>query len=397
PDIIQLTQTLSHYRQPGDIAVLHAFWELGYLDSHAGGGLPAVPLDNIETGPLPGPLDRYQRVWLSMYGTPPDPPQHPLEAWLNRNWARAAEWQFGPNRLTLYVHPLSQAQPLPARFDAPPLTVSAVATAPAQAFPGGSAQALIHWQIARPVDSSLTTSLRLTDDQGRRWAGYDSEPQGGLTPTTAWPVGTTVPEQTALLVPWDIAPGPYNLELSAYRTSDHQEDPLADGGRGPGGGLLAGRVSVQPLQSPMPAHQVTVALDPSLELIGLDLDVDTYQVASQTTVRLAGTEQVQDYRPRQAFRPGESVNPRLYWRKLTDGGPEVTVGLQLAGSLQTVTSSDAIQLRWGARAAPDWKAGEVAITTATLQLPKDLAPGNYWLTLTGGAGPARLVQIEVSR
>ena len=62
--------------------------------------------------------------------------------------------------------------------------------------------------------------LHLLDAQGRLVAQHDSEPVGGLAPTTAWPPGATVRDRRALVLPDQLPPGSYTLSVGMYTGDD---------------------------------------------------------------------------------------------------------------------------------------------------------------------------------
>ncbi len=94
---------------------------------------------------------------------------------------------------------------------------------------GDALQVAFDWR----TDASLTTRykvfLQLLDANGALVAQRDSEPRGGLAPTTTWTPGDEVNDRHALLI--DLPPGDYRLIAGLYDIDDPAERlPASTGG-----------------------------------------------------------------------------------------------------------------------------------------------------------------------
>jgi hypothetical protein len=77
-------------------------------------------------------------------------------------------------------------------------------------------QVTLQWQAAQPAAAPLHTFVQLLDEQGQLVAGWDSVPQAGFAPTTAWQPGEPVTEHLALVVPEGTPPGTLRLIAGLY-------------------------------------------------------------------------------------------------------------------------------------------------------------------------------------
>ncbi len=74
----------------------------------------------------------------------------------------------------------------------------------------------LHWQALRTIERDYTVFVHLLDLYGQRVAGYDSQPLGGLYPTSRWSSGEVVVSDFNLTLPEDLATGEYKLVTGFY-------------------------------------------------------------------------------------------------------------------------------------------------------------------------------------
>ena len=60
-------------------------------------------------------------------------------------------------------------------------------------------------------------------------AQHDSEPMGGLSPTTSWEPGRIVTDRHGLLIPSDLEPGTYTLIVALYDPATGARLPVSEG------------------------------------------------------------------------------------------------------------------------------------------------------------------------
>ncbi len=387
PDAVQMTNQMARMAQPGDLAVIHASWEIGYFESHYQGPVvPALALADVDATAPEQQLGTYQRVWLSIYGAQPRDPRYPIEAWLDSRWPKLGEWQYGPNRLELYARPLSQSStnPVTAALTSPDeanqIRVEAVGVSSTTVSPGTDLVASLRVNVPERLQQRLTFFLHLTDAAGNRIAGNDSEPGAGTNPTTDWPAGQSLNQQFGLIVPTDTPAGDYNVELGAYQTSDSSVNFLATGQRGPEGHVEVGRVRVQALavSDVRPWHQLQRQFGDSLMLIGYDIDLDDETVDAERVIHAAIGEDIVLPVERTAYHPGDSVNLVLYWKKTGDA-PDLSLFGHILDASRQLRAQEDQPLVWAGRGTSSWGTGEIAVTRETIPLPKDLPDGRYSL------------------
>ena len=74
----------------------------------------------------------------------------------------------------------------------------------------------LYWQAQVEMDVPYTVFVHLLGPDGRVVAGHDSEPQNGTRPTTGWVPGEYITDPHAVLIPTDLAPGDYVVEVGLY-------------------------------------------------------------------------------------------------------------------------------------------------------------------------------------
>jgi hypothetical protein len=81
---------------------------------------------------------------------------------------------------------------------------------------GDFALITLFWRALQSVSARLTISLRLIDAQNHLIVQRDSEPAGGMRPTTGWTSNEIVQDDAGILVPPDAQPGVYRLQIVVY-------------------------------------------------------------------------------------------------------------------------------------------------------------------------------------
>jgi hypothetical protein len=81
---------------------------------------------------------------------------------------------------------------------------------------GDFALITLYWRAPQSVSARLTISLRLIDAQNHVIVQRDSEPAGGMRPTTGWTSNEVVQDDEGILVPPDAPPGAYRLQIVVY-------------------------------------------------------------------------------------------------------------------------------------------------------------------------------------
>lgn len=299
-------------------------------------------------------------AWLSVVAADAFDPHHDVEHWLASHAFRALEVPFHNYRLVYYT--LGEANtPLPApaatfggvvRLEGAAVTTSTVRA-------GGALALRLAWSAERQPRRDVVASLRLLDATGRRVALADAPLGGGFQPATAWAPGARVEDRRGLVVPPDVAPGAYRLELVVY---DPQGGPLSPAA--PAGAQRAstpeavalGEVRVEgrrvpPLVEPRTEHRLARDLG-ALRLLGYD-------------------------GPAPSLEAGQTVRLALLWQGL--GRPAAPLTLQLRGRQNSPVAATPVgQLTLSK--------GEPRRETAALRVPPGAEAGRYEVWLQGPVG-----------
>lgn len=91
--------------------------------------------------------------------------------------------------------------------------------------PGEYLRTMLFWQLSGAIDYPVNTSLQLVSADGTRITQADGAPTDGVIATEDYP-RMPLPDYKVMLLPADLAPGRYRLEVIAYEVYTHS--PLAD-------------------------------------------------------------------------------------------------------------------------------------------------------------------------
>jgi hypothetical protein len=113
------------------------------------------------------------------------------------------------------------------------------------ATPGGTLSLRLVWQLLDETDESYTVFVHLVGPDGGIVAQHDALPRGDY-PLYRWLPGEVVPDEIALQLPPDLAPGEYSIRVGFYRPEDGTRLPVveSDGPAGPDYAILATPVRV---------------------------------------------------------------------------------------------------------------------------------------------------------
>lgn len=160
-----------------------------------------------------------RRVWELLYFKPPGP----VQVWLaTRAWAATPTYH---NNVRVQLYGVDDAplreQPIGVAFG-PELELVSAGISPAAngaAFrPGELVRVSTHWFTHAPAPE-YRFSLRLVNAAGDAIQALDYTPQNWFAPTNVWIAGQPATDQHALMLPADLAPGPYQITLRLYDPS----------------------------------------------------------------------------------------------------------------------------------------------------------------------------------
>jgi 4-amino-4-deoxy-L-arabinose transferase-like glycosyltransferase len=114
----------------------------------------------------------------------------------------------------VFTPPQPQA-PRQANFDNKVILLGAD-LAPDPVAPGEILQVTLYWQALSDMDIAYTVFVHLLDAAGEVVAGQDGQPVSGTRPTTGWVPGEYVADRHDVLIPADLPPGEYVVEVGMY-------------------------------------------------------------------------------------------------------------------------------------------------------------------------------------
>jgi hypothetical protein len=237
-------------------------------------------------------------------------------------------------------------------------------------------EVVLYWQALQQTSEDYKVSLRLRDETGHEWGGFDGRPTGPLYPTFRWSAGETL-FGTALITPTiGTPPGVYQLQASLYSDANLVGlDVLDEQGTPTGTSATLGSVELSSeravsLDQIRPSHSVEAQLAPGLELVGYDVSAVFAQ-------------------------PGDSLQLNLYWHANSSMAEDYVLLLQLyteQGQVADVGISGPQVVDWvsglGTSVAgkvyhlanvhyptSSWRAGEVILGQYDYTVPLDVEPG----------------------
>jgi hypothetical protein len=157
-----------------------------------------------------------------------------VESWLNQHTYCAEDRWFGNLRLALYgttaLPPAEQSTQMSGALFGDRIELTGIDLPGANLAPGDVVPLTLFWQARKPVAEDLKVFVHLVDAGGRLIAQRDSEPVGGLQPTTMWELGEAILDRHGVLLPDPLPPGEYWLIVGLYDPVSGDRLPVSAGG-----------------------------------------------------------------------------------------------------------------------------------------------------------------------
>jgi mannosyltransferase len=372
-----IARTIAASARPGDAIILDAPGQIDIFSYYYKGAAPVYPLpkqrplDEKDTSAsLEGILQNHARVWVVLWGVPESDPQRFVETWLDSHAFKSTDRWYGNARLALYAVPVADVgiqNSVAVSFGAGAgIRLLGYSLAGEPAAGGDVLQLTLFWQTSQTTAQRYKVFAHLLGPGDTLWGQRDSEPAGGLRPTTTWKAGETIRDNYGLLVLPGTPPGEYRIEVGMYSLDSGQRLPASDASGAPlGDRLLLPAVRVARPAAAFSVQSLGLSHQRNLDFAG--------------AIRLLGYDLVQ---------PG-STDPTqlvLYWQG-TQEGRDLTVRLQLVNSAGGVAWSQTAPPVLGTYPTSLWQAGEVVRDPHPLALGS-LTAGRYRLLLSvyEGAG-----------
>ena len=206
------------------------------------------------------------------------------------------------------------------------------------------------WSTAQPIGQDLALSYRLIDPLGEQISQRDGQPGAGFLPTHGWVVGQAYTETVRLALGDDPVAGAYRLDVVAYRPATL--DPVGSGST---------TVWIVPVAERLDRVERWQVL-PGLGLESVDLPAS---VEAGTVLRFVAR----------------------WLTSATENDARPTWSLFAADGTRVASVDDALP-------GPNpWPSSAAIRDVVAIDLPPDLAPGDYALRAQAGSGAAAEVGV----
>lgn len=381
-----IAHTIAAAARSSDAIILNAPGQIDVFSYYYKGNLPVYPL------PRQRPLDEkdtsarleeiatgHGRVWTVLWGVAESDPQRFVESWLDGHAFKSTDRWFGNARLALYAIPAGDTgmqHNLNATFgEEAGIRLLGYSLAGEPAAGGDVLQLTLYWQATQAVNQRYKVFAHLLGPGDTLWGQRDSEPGGGLRPTTTWKPGDTIRDNYGLLILPGTPPGAYRIEVGMYRLDNGQRLPVTDAAGKP----LADRLLLPAVTVSRPA----VAY--SAQSLGFSRQ---RELNFDGVTRLLGYDLIQ---------PGSSDPPQvvLYWQCAQEGR-DLSIGLQLVDAAGGVAWSQASRPVLGSYPTTSWQTSEIIRDPHPLVL-RGLPKGSYRLLLSMNKGARALPVTDKGR
>jgi hypothetical protein len=162
-----------------------------------------------------------------------------LEELLNRKGYRAWDGWFEAARLVLYATSLEKEWPVEEELGVTlgeDIHLLGYTLLDNKAQPGEIIRLTLHWKTSEEIETGYKVFLHLLDREGEIVAQRDSEPVGGLRPTSGWGIGEEIWDNYGIILPKELPSGEYQLVVGMYDPTSGERLPIygKDGERLPG-------------------------------------------------------------------------------------------------------------------------------------------------------------------
>jgi len=222
-------------------------------------------------------------------------------------------------------------------------------------MPGDELPITLYWRARAPLTEDFSVFIRLFDLDGKIIARWDAFPGRGLYPTRVWQIGEIIKDEYRLPIPYDARAGVGRIEAGLFRRVPLETLTARD----PHGNIItptiarfkiAGQAKIQPIENP-----VVFKFGDRIELVGYSLV--------------------------QNIAPGSTLPVKLYWRALKPIAEDYTVFVHFVDTNGNIIAQKDNQPQHNTYPTSFWDVGETIADEYALEIPPDVAPGNYRLMI----------------
>lgn len=375
-----LAQFIIATAQPNDAILLDAPGQSEVFDYYYKGELPIYPLprqrpiDPAATEAELQTLLKHEKIYALYWATDEADPNRVIENWLDQRGYKTLDQWHGNVRLAVYVMPErrtpeEQVDNLNARLENG-ITLLGYLGWNLSPAAGEVTQVQLLWRADQAPEQRYKVFLQLLDPRNQVIAQRDAEPAGESRPTTSWTPGETILDNHGVLIPPGTPPGSYRRIVGMYDPQTGQRLKLAGGAQGEGDFISLPPINVQRAKVPPPLDA---------------LEMQNRQRFDFGAITLLGDDRYKrgfGHAPSTPIKPGDLLHLTLYWRanaapradwwfhlSLTDNGGSSVAELNAPLVSETYLTTM-------------WQKDEIVRGEHDLQIPADLPPDTYRLSLT---------------
>jgi hypothetical protein len=237
PELDQVIAALDEQAAPDDgILVILPYSYLGWMDRFDGhipelGLMFENPLDARSITMLTRFSEWHPRVWLITEAVTAGDPANQADRWLAEHGFVGTEAWIGGYRIVPYTFSAETELPVPANVVLGDDVVM-LAGYDYEVVERGDARWLnvwLRWEALTPPETDYTAFVHLIGPDGQVAAQHDGPPVGGYAPTSGWTPGSPVDDRHAVMLPRDMAPGAYRLQVGLYHPLTGERLPVSGG------------------------------------------------------------------------------------------------------------------------------------------------------------------------
>ena len=227
---------------------------------------------------------------------------------------------------------------------------------------GMTLRPVVEWRADGPITEAYQIVLRVVDQQGHVWVTSEGEPQDGAAPTNRWQVGKSIGDQYTLRLPPTMPTDDYLVTVAVCaRNRDECLDAREDNGRELGGEAKLASVRVEKNKGSFTAS---------------DIHPSNMRLVDMGEMRFLGYEL-----PRGTIQPSELLQVGVYWRAREKPRGDYLVTVQLRDAVGQIAFEQTSRPANGNYATLEWDVGEVLLDWHDLNMPQNIAEGEYQLSV----------------
>jgi len=226
-----IVATITADPRPGDAIILNAPNQQEVFNYYYTGDAPIYPIprglggdDDATYAETQRIIAEHERIFTVLWATEERDPNRIVENTLDSQAFEASSTWYGDVRLVKYAAPAA-FPPVQAIEDAvygEIIALTGYTLSSATVNPGDVLQVQLQWEGVVAIERNYKVFVQLVDFDlfPPVVAQHDSDPGGGLYPTSTWAVGEPVLDNHAVIVPNDLPPSQYLLITGLYNPDD---------------------------------------------------------------------------------------------------------------------------------------------------------------------------------